>query len=240
MTDPDPPGHSDDAYSPDDPTPDNAAPSEPDNSQVVQSVSTLDVSDIPTPQTPEKSEKLVKSNIAEVVAEAPNVPDSPKPPKPVLGKAQAKKRLMAFANKFGILPKVQPIKPKAKVDAAVGKIDTSLKQRTPEIPKPKAEKSKGKAKDKVKSLLEELNDAKLKIESALEAQQQNSGSGKSKKHYGMYLLSHVLTNVIPLYCLTFLLLMFHIIEDRVPAIEEIVREESMSKGIQDYNNPPCE
>lgn len=33
--------------------------------------------------------------------------ESPKMVKPVLGKVQAKKRLMAFANKFNVLPKPQ-------------------------------------------------------------------------------------------------------------------------------------
>lgn len=182
-----PTGCEEGVYTPDDPTADETGITESDGNQVGQITARFDVADIPRPHTPEKSEIIVKPITSEV-PEVVNLPsNSPKMPKPVLGKAQAKKRLMAFANKFGVLPKVQTLKPKPKVEAVVGKTETSTKQRTPDRPKAKTDRGKGKSKDKVKSLLEELNDAKLKIESALELQEQSSSSGKSKKHHGMSL-----------------------------------------------------
>lgn len=63
--------------------------------------------DIPTPDPPEES--VGTENSDQVVAESVDSPAasqvaSPKLSKPVLGKLQAKKRLMAFANKFNTMP----------------------------------------------------------------------------------------------------------------------------------------
>lgn len=62
--------------------------------------------DIEPPATPESS-KVDESSSSEV-----SKVDSPKVSKPVLGKIQAKKRLMAFANKFQIMPKDNKLKTK--------------------------------------------------------------------------------------------------------------------------------
>lgn len=65
---------------------------------------TTDVSisllDIQIPSTPESSKGQISDGDTSRL-------ESPKTLKPVLGKVQAKKRLMAFANKFKVLPKSQ-------------------------------------------------------------------------------------------------------------------------------------
>lgn len=75
---------SEDAYAPEEPTPDIP-------------ISLLDVQ---MPETPESTKGQASDG------DIPRL-ESPKLLKPVLGKVQAKKRLMAFANKFNMLPKVQ-------------------------------------------------------------------------------------------------------------------------------------
>lgn len=96
--------------------------------------------------------------------------------KPVLGKIQAKKRLMAFANKYNVLPKVQKPKPKP---------PPSNRAQTSE-----STKYKQKSTSNVKMLIDELNNAKSKIEAALdiqEKQEQHSNQlFKSKKPGGIY------------------------------------------------------
>lgn len=57
----------------------------------------VSLSDIPTPQTPENSRNQTSD------LESP-VTESPKPLKPVLGKLQAKKRLMAFVKNYTAIP----------------------------------------------------------------------------------------------------------------------------------------
>ncbi|KAK2586720.1 hypothetical protein KPH14_011755 [Odynerus spinipes] len=74
----------DDAYAPEEPTPDI-------------SVSLLDVQ---MPETPESTKGQASDGDTCRL-------ESPKLLKPVLGKVQAKKRLMAFANKFNVLPKIR-------------------------------------------------------------------------------------------------------------------------------------
>jgi hypothetical protein len=60
--------------------------------------------DIETPATPDSSKGEISSDSVKT--------ESPKIWKPVLGKIQAKKRLMAFANKFNPMPKVHKLKMK--------------------------------------------------------------------------------------------------------------------------------
>ncbi|KAJ8675771.1 hypothetical protein QAD02_011557 [Eretmocerus hayati] len=78
--------------------------------------------DIEPPATPESTKDEVASeNNADLKSEALETNseneavkvESPKVWKPVLGKIQAKKRLMAFANKFSPIPKVNKLKTKA-------------------------------------------------------------------------------------------------------------------------------
>ncbi|KAG7207404.1 hypothetical protein KM043_009056 [Ampulex compressa] len=73
-----------DAYAPEEPTPD-------------VSISLLDIQ---MPETPESTKGQTSDGDTCRL-------ESPKLVKPVLGKLQAKKRLMAFANKFNVLPKLQ-------------------------------------------------------------------------------------------------------------------------------------
>ena len=60
--------------------------------------------DIEPPATPDSSKGEASSDSVKT--------ESPKVWKPVLGKIQAKKRLMAFANKFNTMPKVTKLKTK--------------------------------------------------------------------------------------------------------------------------------
>lgn len=73
---------------------DNYAPEEPTSDIPISML------DIQMPETPESTKGQVSDG------DTPRL-ESPKLLKPVLGKVQAKKRLMAFANKFNVLPKVQ-------------------------------------------------------------------------------------------------------------------------------------
>lgn len=57
----------------------------------------VSLSDIPTPQTPENNRNQTSDH------ESPKT-ESPKPLKPVLGKLQAKKRLMAFVKNYTAIP----------------------------------------------------------------------------------------------------------------------------------------
>lgn len=57
----------------------------------------VSLSDIPTPQTPENSKNQTSDHESLQT-------ESPKPLKPVLGKLQAKKRLMAFAKNYTAIP----------------------------------------------------------------------------------------------------------------------------------------
>lgn len=75
---------SEDAYAPEEPTPDIP----------------ISLLDIQMPETPESTKGQVSDG------DTPRL-ESPKMLKPVLGKLQAKKRLMAFANKFNVPPKIQ-------------------------------------------------------------------------------------------------------------------------------------
>ena len=115
-------------------------------------------SDIPgTPGTPESTKDPPDKNDSTVRTKAT---------KPVLGKIQAKKRLMAFANRFNVIPKTQTIKPK----------------------KSSFEGAKAKVKEtnNVKTLIDELNSAKSRIEAALDIQEKNEqhSSGKYNKKRG--------------------------------------------------------
>ncbi|XP_054001184.1 uncharacterized protein LOC128888398 isoform X2 [Hylaeus anthracinus] len=74
---------SEDAYAPEEPTPDIP----------------ISLLDIQMPETPDSTKGQVSDG------DTPRL-ESPKMLKPVLGKVQAKKRLMAFVNKFSMLPKV--------------------------------------------------------------------------------------------------------------------------------------
>lgn len=56
--------------------------------------------DIQMPETPESTKGQISDGDTSRL-------ESPKTVKPVLGKVQAKKRLMAFANKFKVLPQVK-------------------------------------------------------------------------------------------------------------------------------------
>lgn len=75
---------SEDAYAPEEPTPDIP----------------ISLLDIQMPETPESTKGQASDG------DTPRL-ESPRLLKPVLGKVQAKKRLMAFANKFKVLPKLQ-------------------------------------------------------------------------------------------------------------------------------------
>ena len=70
----------------------------------------LALADIPTPQATDN----IKSQIAD---DDLLKTESPKPIKPVLGKLQAKKRLMAFAKKYNVIPNPLPKAPKTKIKA---------------------------------------------------------------------------------------------------------------------------
>ncbi|XP_076164228.1 uncharacterized protein LOC143145078 isoform X3 [Ptiloglossa arizonensis] len=74
---------SEDAYAPEEPTPDIP----------------ISLLDIQMPETPESTKGQASDG------DTPRL-ESPKMLKPVLGKVQAKKRLMAFVNKFSVLPKI--------------------------------------------------------------------------------------------------------------------------------------
>ena len=65
------------------------------------------LAEIPTPQTPEISRSQVTDDDSLKT-------ESPKPLKPVLGKLQAKKRLMAFAKMYNTIPNPVPKVPKLK------------------------------------------------------------------------------------------------------------------------------
>lgn len=71
-----------DAYAPEEPTPDIS----------------MSLIDIQMPETPESTRGQASDGDTCRL-------ESPRMLKPVLGKVQAKKRLMAFANKFNVLPK---------------------------------------------------------------------------------------------------------------------------------------
>lgn len=73
-----------DTYVPEEPTPDI-------------SISLLDIQ---MPETPDSAKGQISDGDTSRL-------ESPKTVKPVLGKVQAKKRLMAFANQFKVLPKSQ-------------------------------------------------------------------------------------------------------------------------------------
>lgn len=73
-----------DAYVPEEPTPDTS----------------ICLSDIQMPETPESTKEQISDGDTSRL-------ESPKTVKPVLGKIQAKKRLMAFANQFKVLSKSQ-------------------------------------------------------------------------------------------------------------------------------------
>ncbi|OAD53833.1 hypothetical protein WN48_08806 [Eufriesea mexicana] len=75
---------SEDVYAPEEPTPDIA----------------ISLLDIQMPETPESTKGQISDG------DTPRL-ESPKMLKPVLGKLQAKKRLMAFANKFNVPSKIQ-------------------------------------------------------------------------------------------------------------------------------------
>lgn len=75
---------SEDAYAPEEPTPDIP----------------ISLLDIQMPETPDSTKGQTSDG------DTPRL-ESPKMLKPVLGKLQAKKRLMAFANKFNVPPKLQ-------------------------------------------------------------------------------------------------------------------------------------
>ena len=62
------------------------------------------IDEIETPSTPETSKDELNTSGSTI--------ESPRTLKPVLGKLQAKKRLMAFANKFSTIPKVHKFKNK--------------------------------------------------------------------------------------------------------------------------------
>lgn len=72
----------------------------------------IKLEDIEPPTTPDSSKGETSNDSTKT--------DSPKVLKPVLGKLQAKKRLMAFANKFNTMPKVNKLK--AKTDKAKSKL----------------------------------------------------------------------------------------------------------------------
>lgn len=115
-------------------------------------------------------------SMKEIVEKSESLINSLKTTKPVLGKIQAKKRLMAFANKFKTIPKVQKVKPKINVTSKNNSLETM--------------RSKIKSTSNVKMLIDELNNAKSKIEAALDIQDKNEQhssrqAGKAKKFAGI-------------------------------------------------------
>lgn len=136
---------SEDAYAPEEPTPDIP----------------ISMLDIQMPETPESTKGQASDG------DTPRL-ESPKLLKPVLGKVQAKKRLMAFANKFNVLAKVQNKSNVSQANSA------------------KISKPKNMSGDSGKSLQNESSSG-LNIEaSSLQFQNRNASGGKSKKKPGIY------------------------------------------------------
>ncbi|CAK9797362.1 hypothetical protein ANTPLA_LOCUS1192 [Anthophora plagiata] len=132
---------SEDAYAPEEPTPDIP----------------ISLLDIQMPETPESTRGQASDG------DTPRL-ESPKMLKPVLGKVQAKKRLMAFANKFNVLPKVQNKSNLLQAHSA------------------KISKSKTVSGDNSKSLQNDSSTAGLSIDSdSMQFHNRHSSGGKSKK-----------------------------------------------------------
>lgn len=182
---------SEDAYAPEEPTPDIP----------------ISLLDIQMPETPESTKGQISDG------DTPRL-ESPKMLKPVLGKLQAKKRLMAFANKFNVPSKIQN--------------KSSLLQ----AHTTKVSKSKSMLDNSGKSLQNDPNTL-LNIDSdSIQFHNRHSSGNKSKKKTGnmkcefnlhlnyFFILIYSIINIYNFHCT---------VEEKILAIEEIRREESKSK-----------
>lgn len=132
---------SEDVYAPEEPTPDIP----------------ISLLDIQMPETPESTKGQTSDG------DMPRL-ESPRMLKPVLGKVQAKKRLMAFVNKFNVLPKV-PNK------------SALLQTHSAKVSKTKSGDGKSLQNDSSSSLTMDSD--------SVQFHNRHSGGGKSKKKTGI-------------------------------------------------------